>query len=266
MQLPIITLTTDFGCSDSYVAQLKGVMLGINRRARLVDVTHNIPAQNVRRAAAVIDELVDWFPENTIHLVVVDPGVGTGRRLVAVEAGRQRLIAPDNGVLSTIVRRLGPKRIVELTERKFWRQRVSNTFHGRDIMAPVAAHWSLGSDLAEFGRPLEGGLTDLPDRQPTCTSDGIVGEIAWIDAFGNLITNIDESLFAAAQRAALTVEVGAQLIKGIHRCYDERGRGELLALVGSHGRLEIAVNRGSAAERLGSIEGDCVRVVGEDPG
>jgi S-adenosylmethionine hydrolase len=266
MQPPIITLTTDFGLADSYVAQLKAVMLAIHPRVHLVDVTHEIPAQNVRRAAAVLDEVVNLFPEGTIHLTVVDPGVGTERRLIAVEAAGQRFVAPDNGVLSAIFRRLQPSRIIELTERRFWRQSVSHTFHGRDIMAPVAAHLSLGTNLAELGRPLEGDPADLPDQPPSLTPDGVVGEIIWVDAFGNLITNIDESLFPVADRARLTVEVGDQLIKGIHRCYDERGRGELLALIGSHGRLEIAVNRGSAAERLGAVEGDHVRLVAEGAG
>lgn len=260
MPQTIITLTTDFGQADSYVAQMKGVMLGINPVLQLVDISHAVPPQNRARAASVLNEAVDAFPPGSIHVVVVDPGVGTDRRLLGVEAGGQRFVAPDNGVLSTVARRLGIERAVELTEQKYWRQPVSETFHGRDVMAPVAAHWSLEIDLAQFGQVLEGDLIGLPTREPTRHDGGIVGEIVWSDAFGNLITNIDRSLIPEDTRAKLTVQAGSCRIHGISRCYGEQTQGALLALLGSHGRLEIAVNGGSASDHLGLKIGDEVRV------
>ena len=262
MPRPIITITTDFGQKDSYVAQLKGVLLSINPLLHLVDLTHAIHPQDVARAAAVLDETIDLFPENTLHIVVVDPGVGTARRIVGVEMASQRFVAPDNGVLSMVSNRFKPKRIVRLTVQSFWRQRVSNTFHGRDVMAPVAAHWSLGTDLADFGEPYTEALVELPSRRPTQITGGVAGEVIREDSFGNLITNIDESLIPDESRKRLTVQIGPHSIQGIRRCYGERQPDELLTVIGSSGQLEIAVNRGSAAELLSLSTGAEVQVLG----
>ena len=166
MPRSIITITTDFGQKDSYVAQLKGVLLSINPQVHLVDLTHAIPSQDVVRAAAVLDETSDVFPGNTIHFVIVDLGVGTVWRIVGVKMAGQRFVAPDNGVLSMVSNRFKPERIVWLTVLRFWRQRVSNTFYGREVMAPVAAHLSLGTDLADFGESCTGALAELPSRRP----------------------------------------------------------------------------------------------------
>lgn len=256
MHRPIITLTTDFGLSGSYVAQMKGVILSINPRVHLVDVTHAVPPQDVRTAAVLLDQTIDAFPEGTIHLVVVDPGVGTDRPMIGAELAGHRFVAPDNGVLSLIAERYELRRCVLLTEGTFWRHPVSNTFHGRDVMGPVAAHWSLGRDLAEFGEPPGAPLVTLPMRQPQRMADGIEGEIIYVDSFGNLITNIDERLLEQmlpvepAARNQVIVEAGSHRIEGIVRSYAERPAGALLALVGSSGRLEIAVNQGNAAELL----------------
>lgn len=249
MRRPIITLTTDFGERDNYVAQMKGVILGINAEAQLVDVTHAVPAQDVLRAAVLLDGAIDAFPDETVHLVVVDPGVGTERAMVAADMGGRRFVAPDNGVLSLAARRYPPERIIELTEPKFWRQPVSNTFHGRDVMGPVAAHWSLGVAVEEFGRPLERGLVELPVPQPEQTAEGVVGEVLWVDAFGNLVTNIEASLLPGAGDR-LVIEANGHIVHELRRSYGEVPPGTVLALVGSSGHLEIAVNQGSACAQL----------------
>jgi S-adenosylmethionine hydrolase len=259
---PVITLTTDFGSKDSYAAQMKGVILAINPRAALVDVTHDIPPQNVRRAAAIVDEIAGVFPAGTIHLVVVDPGVGTDRDLVGVEMAGLRFVAPDNGVLSSVARRCPPGRIVRLSNRKFWRPDVSHTFHGRDIMAPVAAHWSLGLDLGEFGGADSRPLVALPESVARREGGRIAGEVLWADAFGNLITNIDESLLPAEHRPNVKVRLGGGLIHGVESCYAAREAGELVALIGSSGRLEIAVNQGSASRRLKMSGGEPIEIIG----
>jgi S-adenosyl-L-methionine hydrolase (adenosine-forming) len=260
---PIVTLTTDFGYADSYVAQMKGVLLGIHPKLTVVDVTHAIPAQDVLRAAAVLFDTVAAFPPHTIHIVVVDPGVGGDRPVLAVESPGGRLIAPDNGVLSLVVRKFSPKRVVRLTEPRFWRQPVSHTFHGRDIMAPVAAHWSLGRKMTAFGPLLDRPLAELSISVAHRKESALVGEVLWADSFGNLVTNIDAAQLPEL-REPLTVEVGGRRLAGICRYYSERPQGALMALIGSSGRLEIAVNQGSAAAMLSAGAGAIVRVVGEE--
>ena len=266
MSIPLITLTTDFGLGDSYVAQMKGVMLAINPNARLADVTHLIPAQDVLRAAVVLTELVDAFPDGTIHLAVVDPQVGSNRRMVGVEMGRQRFVAPDNGLLALLARRFAPDRIVELTEKRFWRQgksqphRPSDTFHGRDIMAPVAAHWSLGIDLAEFGELIDDPLCDLTYRRPRKVNESIIGEVLWVDRFGNLITNVERSYLPEHQVEQMVVQIGDHRINGIHQFYGQQRDGDLMSVIGSSDYLEIAVNKGNASEVLQVVAGHEVRV------
>lgn len=266
--MPIITLTTDFGLSDSYVAQMKGVMLSIAPEATLVDVTHQVFRQDVVAASAILADAVRAFPPGTIHLVVIDPGVGSERRAVAVETRAEgntlgpRFVAPDNGVLTEALQSFAARRAVQLTERRFWRNAVSHTFHGRDIFGPVAAHWSRGVDVSEFGPALETPLVTLPIERPNVAGDEIRGRIVRTDSFGNLITNIDESLLPKTGREKLVVELGTQRIQGISRYYGEKSPGELLALVGSSGRLEVAVRQGHAGEILAAWSGDPVIVRG----
>lgn len=260
MSRTVITLTTDFGSKDSYVAQMKGVILAINPHVQLIDVTHEVPPQHIRRAAAILDEAAAMFPAQSIHLAVVDPGVGSSRDIVAVEMADQRFIAPDNGVLSVVSRRSKPERAVRLTASKYWRDEISASFHGRDMMAPVAAHWSLGVDLVEFGEPLNRSLVEAPIPSPQRKGHCLVGEILWPDSFGNLVTNIDKSVLPHAGRDKLIVTVGSETIRGIDRCYTDRRPGELLALFGSSGRLEVAVNQGSASRRLGMHGGQTIEV------
>jgi len=266
--MPIITLTTDFGLSDSYVAQMKGAMLSIAPEATLIDVTHQVFRQDCAAASAILADAIRAFPPDTIHLAVIDPGVGSERRAVAVEttaegnAAGPRFVAPDNGVLTDVLQSFPLRRAVQLTEKRFWRRSVSHTFHGRDVFGPVAAHWSRGVDISEFGPPVETPLVTLPAEPPNVAGDTIQGRIVRTDSFGNLITNIDIALLPTSGREKLVVEMGEQRIVGISRYYGESAPGELLALIGSSGHLEIAVCMGHAGEILAAWSGDTVTVKG----
>jgi S-adenosylmethionine hydrolase len=268
----IITLTTDFGLADGYVAAMKGVVLGINPEATLIDICHSIKPQDIAQAAFVLSTVYEFFPRRTIHLVVVDPGVGTERRAVILRTPAADFIAPDNGVLSYIIQQsltrpvesnrqqieCGPGlEAVAITKTQFWRSPVSATFHGRDIFAPVAAHLSLGLPPADFGEPVA-SLTVLPLLHPHQTPDGtLVGHIRHIDNFGNLITSI-RSGDLPQKVQTITIEVGNQLICGLSRTY---GTGEgLLAIIGSSGYLEISLKDGNASTLLDADIGDEVKI------
>ncbi len=266
----IITLTTDFGLADGYVAAMKGVVLGINPEARLVDICHSVRPQNVSQAAFVLSTVYEFFPQRTIHLVVVDPGVGTGRRAIILRTPKADFVAPDNGVLSYVIRQSSVKPVdinqlelgpglesVAITNSQFWRSPVSATFHGRDIFAPVAAHLSLGLPLADFGESIT-SLMVLPLPHPYQAPDGtLVGHVRHIDNFGNLITNIKGSdLPQKAQ--TLAIEVGNKVIPGLSLTY---GTGEeLLALIGSSGYLEISLKEGDASHFLKAEVGAEVKI------
>jgi hypothetical protein len=216
-----------------------------------VDVTHAIPPQDVARGAAILEEIATVFPEATIHVAVVDPGVGTARALLAAEAAGQRFLAPDNGLLAHVIRRFPPTRVHILAADRYWRKPVSATFHGRDILAPVAAHWSLGTDLAKFGPAVDvATLMTLPPDAPWRVGAALVGRIQSIDAFGNLISNIREADLPAGDFSTVSIGLGVGQIVGINHCYSDRPVGSLLALINSSGFLEIAVNGGNAAKVL----------------
>ncbi|HJX13116.1 MAG TPA: SAM-dependent chlorinase/fluorinase [Dehalococcoidales bacterium] len=266
----VITLTTDFGLADAYVAAVKGVILGINPGVTLVDISHAIRPQDIGQAAFVLGTAYESFPHGTVHVAVVDPGVGTGRRAVILKTPGGSFVAPDNGVLSYVIQRystgapegnalaarLGEgAEAVAITTARFWRTPVSATFHGRDIFAPVAAHLSLGVPLADFGKKID-TLAVLPLPRPRREADGsLVGQVIHVDSFGNLITNIRSADLPRAT-ASLTVEVGNKVIRGLSRTY--RDGGGLLALVGSSDRLEISLPEGDAAAFLRVGAGDCV--------
>lgn len=264
----VITLLTDFGLADGYVAAMKGVILGINPEVTIVDITHDIPPQDIARAAFVLGTVYRFFPRGTIHMVIVDPGVGTARKAVILHTADYLFVAPDNGVLSYVLKpyagkckagrcRLAGARAFAITARRFFLKPVSATFHGRDIFAPVAAHLSLGVPPAEFGPPV-GSLIVLRLSQPSRMADGsLVGHIVHIDRFGNLVTDISEA-YLPARKAGVTVEIAGHTIHGLSRTYGT-GRG-LLALVGSSGHLEIALRDGSAADYLGAKMGDGIKV------
>ena len=254
---PIITLTTDLGLTDAYVAEMKGVILGINPEARLVDICHTIKPQNIIQAAFVLSRAYPFFPQGTIHVVVVDPGVGTQRRAIILRTKSASFVAPDNGVLSYVIGQSAAWEAVAITRPQFWRSTVSSTFHGRDIFAPVAARLSLGLPLADFGEAIT-SVAMLPLSQPHQAADGsMVGHIVHIDSFGNLITDINSANLPKGKRG-LTIEVGGQPISGLSHTYAE-GKG-LLALIGSDGYLEIAVKEGSASALLDAEVGDEVIV------
>lgn len=270
----IITLTTDFGLADGYVAAMKGVILGINPDAKLVDICHNIKPQNIFQAAFVLSTAYPFFPQKTIHLVVVDPGVGTERRLIILRTPAGDFVAPDNGVLSYVIQQYLPAPVeddgkikgieltssveaVALTESRFWRQPVSSTFHGRDILAPVAALLSMGFPPMNFGEKVT-SVTMLPLPHPYQALDGsMVGHVLHIDAFGNLITNIKNSDLPQTKQP-IAIIVGNQEISGISRTYAE-GRG-LLAVIGSNGYLEVSLKGGNASAFVDATVGSEVKL------
>jgi S-adenosylmethionine hydrolase len=270
----IITLTTDLGLTDAYVAAMKGVIFDINPEAKIIDVCHSIQPQNIPQAAFVLSTAYPFFPRRTIHLVVVDPGVGTERRAILLRTSSADFIAPDNGVLSYVIRESVARPVgdsinlqqvelqatveaVAITKPHFWRTPVSSTFHGRDIFAPVAALLSLGFPPIDFGEAISSVII-LPLSQPYQAPDSqLVGHVLHIDSFGNLITNIKEADLPQTRRIA-SIEVGNQIIPGLSRTYAE-GSG-LLAMVGSSGYLEIAVKGGNACTLLDAKVGDEVRI------
>ena len=267
---PPIVLTTDFGLADSYVGLMKGVILSINPRAAIVDLTHGIPPQDVKQAALVLGAGWRFFPQDAIHVVVVDPGVGTQRQALLLVTPQARFLAPDNGVLSRVVAEYldGPPAAPEtvpvparctayqLTEPSFWRRPVSNTFHGRDIFAPAAAHLSLGVEPAALGRPVT-QLLYLPRSLAVRDGDRVYGEVVYADHFGNLITNIPEGMMSGA--GSVLIEIKGRGIARLSRTFHHGDRpGQLLALIGSHGYLEIAVANGSAARELKAGPGEPV--------
>lgn len=255
-----IALLTDFG-DGGYVAQMKGVVFGIVPDAAVVDVTHAIAPQNLRQAAIVLDSVVDAFPPQTLFVAVVDPGVGSSRRLVGVESRMHRFLAPDNGLLGEVLARELPVRVHALAEPRFWRRPVSNTFHGRDILAPVAAHWHRGVDLAEFGPAIPpDSLTRSVIPSPCCQPHAVTGEVVAVDPFGNLISNIRAEHVPESRRQHALARLRGGTDLAVRRFYAECPVGELLALFGSSGRLELAVNGGSAAERLNARSGAVVEI------
>ena len=255
----VITLTTDFGQRDPYLAAMKGAILSINPRAVIVDISHSIEAGNIAEAAFVVGGAYKYFPKGTIHVVVVDPGVGSKRKAVILETPPFFFAAPDNGVLSYVVDGKGeispPLRAVSLSEPRFWRHEVSSTFHGRDIFAPVAAHLSLGTPLGEFGEEIR-SLFAFPISHPRWAAKGeLVGHIVYIDHFGNLITDIKDEDLPGKEVA---VKVSGRCIDGLSRSYAEGG--DLLALIDSSGYLEVAARNADASQLLGAKLGDEIRV------
>ncbi len=257
----IITLTTDFGLADPYAGVLKGVIWGICPQARIVDLTHQVRPQDVLQGAFLLASAAPYFPAGTVHLAVVDPGVGTARAAIAVETPTALLVGPDNGIFTVVWEALSPAeqaatRIVELTEPRYWLPQASRTFHGRDVFAPVAAHLAAGVPLPALGHPRE-RLVLLPDTRPAVRADGsVAGRIVQVDRFGNCISNIAAGDLAGME--SVVVEVAGHRIAGLVDTYADGGPGQPIALLGSDGRLEIAVRDGSAAELLGLTVGAAV--------
>ena len=249
--MSIITLTTDFGFGSHYVAAMKGVILSLCPTATIVDISHDIPPQDIRRAALLLDDAADWFPPDTIHVAVVDPGVGTDRAIVYARIGQHHFLAPDNGLLSRLTARTPPQKLIRLSEPAYWLAEVSTTFHGRDIMAPVAARLATGLDPDRLGPPLT-QLTALDWPEAHCRPARIDGAVVEIDGFGNLITNITADMLAGRptdRRACVVCNIYETW--GVYHAYAEQPSGTLVALIGSGGRLELALVGDNAARRLG---------------
>jgi S-adenosylmethionine hydrolase len=262
MPRPLITLTTDFGTSSPYVAQMKGVIVSLCRDVDLVDITHAIDPQRIQEGAIVLADTTPRFPPGTIHVAVVDPGVGTSRQLVYAEIGGHRYLAPDNGLLSILMRRAPPQRIIALENRAYWLPQTSLTFHGRDILAPVAAHLALGVDPTLLG-PKVDACVMLDVARPSQTGSGVRGEVLYVDSFGNLITNIGrDELIGLGDTARLVVRCAGREIHGLVSTYGNAKQGQLVALLDSQCRLEIAVTQGNAARELAVGEGTEVLVSG----
>jgi S-adenosylmethionine hydrolase len=257
---PTVALLTDFGTRDHYAGTLKGVILNICPDATLVDISHDVPAHDVMAGAFELAACYRYFPHGTVFLVVVDPGVGSVRRGIAADTGDFKFVAPDNGVLSAVFRESPPRKVVELTERKYALPTVSRTFEGRDRFAPAAAHLAKGVALVSLGKSLSNFyLLDLP--RPVSDEAGLTGQVVRVDRFGNLITNIDRRAFMQfAGNQPIAVEVGGREVPRIVATYAEAPAQELCALFGSTDHLEVAIKGGDAAGMLGFGRGTAVKV------
>ena len=275
MNGPLLVFTTDFGLSDSYAGVMKGVALGINPALRFIDLTHQIAPQDIAQGAFVLGVSYRYFPDDAIHVAVVDPGVGTSRRPILLQTPRGSFVAPDNGLLSRVLAQyladlpttgttvdLPPSvRAFHLTNPDYWLHPVSDTFHGRDVFTPVAAHLSLGVAPESLGEPTS-QLAWLPMAQPRVTPEGINGEIIYCDVYGNLISNIPATLLE--DRNIGEIRIRGRAIRRLSRTFMDAEAGaspELMALFGSHGYLEVAVPSGSAADALPAQPGETISVV-----
>lgn len=260
MSVPLITLTTDFGESSPYVAAMKGVILSINPDVCLLDLTHQIPPQDLMHTAFYLENALPYFPPETIHLIVVDPGVGTDRAPLYVECQSMRLIVPDNGCWTWAIPIDEPTLTVRhLNEPSHWRDHISATFHGRDVFAPVAAHLSMGIDASEVGSLIH-EWTQLTRPVPTQTEREIEAEVLFVDHFGNLITNVPGETFLQLDDQIAQIFVGECEVTQRVRTYGEAEPGSLVALVSSNGTLEIAVAQGNASRTLQMGAGTRVRL------
>jgi hypothetical protein len=258
----IVTLLTDFGVDDAYVGAMKGAMLSVNRDLTIVDITHRVPPQDVHEAAWLLRSAYRYFPPATVHVVVVDPGVGTERRAITASAGGWYFVGPDNGVFTWPLRREPSPEVVQIERRDLMLPSVSDTFHGRDVFAPIAAHLASGTALRELGTAISDAVM-LPIAPVQVTDDAIVAAIVHIDRFGNAVTSLEEDACRAWLERTdgdVRVRVSGHVIEGVSRTYADVASGEALALFESSGCLEIAVRNSSAAEALGLKRGDEVRV------
>jgi hypothetical protein len=260
MAKPVVALLTDFGTRDHYAGTMKAVVLGICPEATLVDITHDIPAHDVLTASLELAASYKYFPSGSIFLVVVDPGVGSPRRGIAADTGDYRFVAPDNGVLTAVLKEAPPRRVVELTERRYARATVSRTFEGRDRFAPAAGWLAKGVDLSALGRSA-GTLYQITIPAPQIGEDLLAGEVLRVDRFGNLVTNIDRKTFDKFAHAnGIEINAATHRIGRVVATYAEAGVDEVCALFGSTDHLEIAVNAGNASERLNLTRGAPVTI------
>ena len=261
MDRRIITLITDFGSKDGYVGTMKGVILTINPQVSLIDITHEVSPQDIFEAGFVLQNSYKFFPRHSIHLVVVDPGVGGERKALLIDTEDHLFIGPDNGVFTLIYECENINRIIELTKSNFFLPDKSSTFHGRDIFAPVAAHLSRGISVEDFGDVCNEIVTiDIP--KPEITEGAITGVVLHIDNFGNLITNISEGLFRALiGEGSYKIMAGNKVTVGLKVSYSEVKKGEVLAIFGSAGYLEISAREQNAQKKLKMNKGSEIKVI-----
>lgn len=256
---PIVTLTTDFGTREGYVGAMKGVMLGINPDLTLVDITHEVQVFDVMAAAFVMQQSLQYFHPETVHLVVVDPGVGSTRRAVALRHNDHYFVGPDNGLFALLLETETPDQMIELSVNE--EQPLSFTFHGRDLFAPAAARLASGTPLEDLGAPAS-HLEPLHWALPIDDREGIRGWVVYVDHFGNCITNISRTLFEErSEGREVTGYAGSGIIRNIHHTYSDVPVGETLMLFGSGNLLEVAVNQGNAATLLHIQRGTPINIV-----
>jgi S-adenosyl-L-methionine hydrolase (adenosine-forming) len=247
----IVTLLTDFGLQDPYVGVMKGVILSVNPAVRIIDISHHVTPGAISQAAQILQETYPYFPDGTVHVAVVDPRVGTDRRAIVAVAQSHLFVGPDNGIFSPLIEACQESAIIHLSETRYFLPHVSDTFHGRDIFAPVAGHLSQGADPFNMG-PVIYDPIHLRYPAPYRKGGSLYGQVVQVDHFGNLITNIHRGDIEEFSGGSIPlVRIGDMRIEGIRKTYAQTEAGEFLALFGSSGYLEIAVNRGRAADRTG---------------
>jgi len=261
---PIITLTTDFGTNDHFVGAVKGVILDIAPEAAIVDISHAVEAFDVLDGAITISEAYSYFPTGTVHMIVVDPGVGTTRRPIIASSDGYHFVAPDNGVLSMVYAREQRIHVRHVTSEHYFRQPVSSTFHGRDVFAPVAAYLAKVVDSHEFGDEIEDYVKFAAPRPKPIAENRMRAVVLKVDRFGNLITNItpeDIPALFTDQPGKFKLIVGSKEITTIHKAYAEGAPGEVFGILGSMGYLEIVANRAAAAQLTGAAKGSEVSIL-----
>ncbi len=260
MKNSIITLLTDFGTKDHYVASMKGVILNINARCDLIDITHEVTPHDVQEGAFVLANAFSFFPKATIHMAVVDPEVGGPRKSILLKTKNYIFLGPDNGLFTLVAKQEKVQKVIHLTNPKYFLPNITPTFHGRDIFAPIAAHLSLGVNPKAFGEELD-HWQKLEIRKPEVKGQKLLGEIIFIDRFGNLISNIDgETFFRFIQENAFTLRIKRATLHGLKKGYWEGKRDEVIGLIGSGGFLEISINKGNAQKVLRVKKGDKIEI------
>jgi len=258
--MSLITLLSDFGNKDAFVGTMKGVIHGIHSDVQIVDLSHGITPQRIEEGAFVLSTAYPFFPDGTVHVAIVDPGVGGDRRALIVETDRYQFVGPDNGIFAYVYARESTVRVISVDQARFMLPRISRTFHGRDIFAPVAAHLSSGQPASEFGPEIIdyciGSIT-----QPVASMDRISGHVLHVDGYGNIITDITENIFSETTRGKFfQIKLASLVLDHVSISYDGVDAGAVLAILNSARLLEIAVNGGSAADLLDVSPGDCVDV------
>jgi S-adenosylmethionine hydrolase len=251
MMQRIITLLTDFSEKDGYPASMKGVILSINPNVKIVDITHEIPSHDIKEAAFVLKSTYNYFPRGTIHIAIVDPEVGSKRKPILVETENYYFICPDNGILSYVLLEEKIRKIIWINNKQYFLKKISNTFHGRDIFAPVGAYLSKGIKVEKFGKKIN-KIVKFNIKYPKEKNNYLIGDVIHIDKFGNIITNITrEKFYAFTKNKEFEIKINRKIIRKISNSYKDVQKGELLAIFGSSEFLEISIREGNAFKLYG---------------